>query len=112
MQLEARAFLENKRKDKEIEQAMRVVEFAKNILVAYCRNPTILSCSVVEIVDKKLKQNPFDTPISTINKFMGSFPSKMTEIPEIERKIENLQRKRVRSESSPDILSHTSCQSP
>ena len=40
---------------KKYEQAMHVVEFAQNALISYCRNPTILSNSLVKIVNRKLE---------------------------------------------------------
>ena len=93
MQLRASNWITNKRK-KEYEQAKRVVEFAQNILVSYCRNPTILSNSVVEIVNRKLEQNLVEISLPPPMKIikLASFPSKVTEIPEIDKKIENLRK--------------------
>ena len=84
-----------KRKKKEYEQAMRVVEFAQNILLSYCTEPTILSKFVVKIVNKKLEQKLIEIPMPPPMKRLkwGAFPIGMTEIPEMDKRIENLKKK-------------------
>ncbi|XP_063711509.1 uncharacterized protein LOC134839816 [Symsagittifera roscoffensis] len=91
----------NETEKKENEEAIDAIDFSRNILVSYCRNPTILSNSVVEIVQKNLEYFLFDPPIPlSIQLGKGIYPPEKTEIKPINVKIKTLKKRKAKSTQS------------
>ena len=88
----------HEREKEENKEAIDAIDFSRNILVSYCRNPTILSNSVVKNVQIKLEHVLFELPIPlSIQLGKGMYPPEKTEIRPINVKIKTLKKRKAKS---------------